>query len=131
MSPVEILEVINQETYFNVLYFSRLMFYINSAINPILYNIMSSKFRDGFKRVFFRCLASKGGPGGGRGRRRGRRGYGGGCGPGGHSGSTRGTRANTATWTDASSPSGANRTATLSSSFLERMNSSIVIKRNR
>ena len=34
------------------LYFARLMFYINSAINPILYNIMSSKFRNGFKRVF-------------------------------------------------------------------------------
>ncbi len=28
------------------------MFYINSAINPILYNVMSSKFRDGFKRLF-------------------------------------------------------------------------------
>ena len=48
--------MINQETYFNLLYFSRLMFYINSAINPILYNIMSSKFRDGFKRVFFRLV---------------------------------------------------------------------------
>ena len=32
------------------------MFYINSAINPILYNVMSSKFRDGFKRVFSCCV---------------------------------------------------------------------------
>ena len=28
------------------------MFYINSAINPILYNTMSSRFRDRFRRVF-------------------------------------------------------------------------------
>lgn len=27
------------------------MFYLNSAINPILYNIMSSKFRGGFLRL--------------------------------------------------------------------------------
>ncbi|XP_039284959.1 growth hormone secretagogue receptor type 1-like isoform X2 [Nilaparvata lugens] len=39
------------ETYYNILYFSRIMLYINSAMNPILYNLMSSKFRDGFKRL--------------------------------------------------------------------------------
>ncbi|XP_050293235.1 thyrotropin-releasing hormone receptor isoform X2 [Anthonomus grandis grandis] len=39
------------ETYYNILYFSRIMFHINSAINPILYNIMSSKFRGGFFRL--------------------------------------------------------------------------------
>ena len=32
------------QVYFNLLYFSRLMFYINSAINPILYNTMSSRW---------------------------------------------------------------------------------------
>lgn len=39
------------ESYYNILYFSRIMFHINSAVNPILYNIMSSKFRDGFLKV--------------------------------------------------------------------------------
>lgn len=36
------------ETYFNILYFCRTMHYLNSALNPILYNVMSSKFRSGF-----------------------------------------------------------------------------------
>ncbi|KAK9889554.1 hypothetical protein WA026_006908 [Henosepilachna vigintioctopunctata] len=39
------------ENYYNLLYFSRIMFHLNSAVNPILYNIMSSKFRGGFVRV--------------------------------------------------------------------------------
>lgn len=34
--------------YYGVLYFSRIMLYLNSALNPILYNLMSSKFRTGF-----------------------------------------------------------------------------------
>ncbi len=71
--PTDIGQVISNETYYNLvsnplkdksylqiifdscfqLYFARIMFYINSAINPILYNIMSSKFRNGFKRVFY------------------------------------------------------------------------------
>ena len=36
------------------------MFYINSAINPILYNVMSSKFRDGFKRLILGCCCGRG-----------------------------------------------------------------------
>ena len=51
--PVDVFDVIDLETYFILVYFSRVMFYINSAINPILYNIMSSKFREGFRRVFY------------------------------------------------------------------------------
>lgn len=43
ISPYEIFDHINIELYFNILYFCRLMFYINSAINPILYNTMSSR----------------------------------------------------------------------------------------
>ncbi|KAF6209917.1 hypothetical protein GE061_015671 [Apolygus lucorum] len=37
--------------YYNILYFCRIMHYVNSAINPILYNLMSSKFRHGFSRM--------------------------------------------------------------------------------
>ena len=44
ISPYEIFDHINLELYFNILYFCRLMFYINSAINPILYNLMSSRY---------------------------------------------------------------------------------------
>ena len=39
------------ETYYTILYFTRIMTYVNSALNPILYNIMSSKFRNGFLRL--------------------------------------------------------------------------------
>ncbi|KAH1012198.1 hypothetical protein HUJ05_011394 [Dendroctonus ponderosae] len=39
------------DNYYKILYFSRIMFFINSAVNPILYNIMSSKFRGGFSRL--------------------------------------------------------------------------------
>ncbi|XP_058467593.1 growth hormone secretagogue receptor type 1 isoform X2 [Malaya genurostris] len=39
------------EKYYNLLYFSRIMLYLNSAVNPILYNLMSSKFRKGFQRL--------------------------------------------------------------------------------
>ncbi|KAK0077843.1 hypothetical protein PV326_009762 [Microctonus aethiopoides] len=39
------------EGYFSLLYFCRVMFYLNSAVNPILYNLMSTKFRDGFLRL--------------------------------------------------------------------------------
>ncbi|XP_040576616.1 growth hormone secretagogue receptor type 1 [Lepeophtheirus salmonis] len=56
VSPHEIFDIISIETYYNLLYFCRIMFYINSAINPILYNIMSTKFREGFKRAFQCCI---------------------------------------------------------------------------
>ncbi|XP_067618589.1 growth hormone secretagogue receptor type 1 isoform X2 [Eurosta solidaginis] len=39
------------ERYYSLLYFCRIMFYLNSAINPILYNLMSTKFRKGFLRI--------------------------------------------------------------------------------
>ncbi|XP_017764895.1 PREDICTED: growth hormone secretagogue receptor type 1 [Eufriesea mexicana] len=39
------------ECYFTLLYFCRVMLYLNSAINPILYNLMSTKFREGFLRL--------------------------------------------------------------------------------
>lgn len=39
------------ERYYNILYFCRLMLYLNSSINPILYNLMSTKFRKGFYKL--------------------------------------------------------------------------------
>uniref|UniRef100_A0A0A1X4T3 Thyrotropin-releasing hormone receptor n=1 Tax=Zeugodacus cucurbitae TaxID=28588 RepID=A0A0A1X4T3_ZEUCU len=41
--------------YYGVLYFCRIMLYLNSALNPILYNLMSSKFRTGFWRLIVSC----------------------------------------------------------------------------
>lgn len=42
---------LTKEQFYNVLNFCRVMFYINSAINPILYNVMSSKFRSAFLKA--------------------------------------------------------------------------------
>ncbi|XP_069681103.1 thyrotropin-releasing hormone receptor-like [Periplaneta americana] len=49
--PEEQVRRLGVEGYYNILYFCRTMLYLNSAINPILYNLMSSKFRDGFMRL--------------------------------------------------------------------------------
>lgn len=46
--PEESVYNLGVERYYNILYFCRIMVYLNSAINPILYNLMSSKFRTGF-----------------------------------------------------------------------------------
>lgn len=46
--PDEYIQRLGAEKYYNILYFCRIMVYLNSAINPILYNLMSSKFRTGF-----------------------------------------------------------------------------------
>ena len=34
------------ETYYNILYACRIMFYLNHAVNPIIYNFVSTKFRN-------------------------------------------------------------------------------------
>ena len=39
------------EGYLNLMSFSRLMFYLNSAINPLLYNLLSTKFRHAFSKT--------------------------------------------------------------------------------
>lgn len=57
MVPEETYKRLDMETYYTLLYFCRVMWYLNSAINPILYNLMSSKFRKGFLRLF--CLQHK------------------------------------------------------------------------
>lgn len=43
------------EKYYTILYFCRIMWYLNSAVNPILYNLMSTKFRNGFLKL---CMFS-------------------------------------------------------------------------
>lgn len=43
--------VIEASTFYAILHFSRTLVYTNSALNPILYNLMSSKFREGFLKV--------------------------------------------------------------------------------
>lgn len=45
------LQNLGMERYYIFLYFSRIMQYTNSAVNPILYNLMSSKFRHGFQSL--------------------------------------------------------------------------------
>lgn len=37
--------------YYSILYSTRMMLYGHSAINPILYNLMSTKFREGFLKL--------------------------------------------------------------------------------
>lgn len=61
IGPEENLYKLGAEKYYNILYFCRIMVYLNSAMNPILYNLMSSKFRTGFiicseerKRMYLR-----------------------------------------------------------------------------
>ncbi|XP_049829086.1 uncharacterized protein LOC126267823 [Schistocerca gregaria] len=51
VAPPEALMSLGMEGYYNLLYFCRTMHYLNSAVNPILYNLMSSKFRNGFARL--------------------------------------------------------------------------------
>jgi hypothetical protein len=46
------------ENYYNILAMARIMFYLNSAINPILYHILSTKFQAAFKKSFICCRGS-------------------------------------------------------------------------
>lgn len=53
LAPAEynVMALVGVEKFYLLLFFSRIMLYTNSALNPILYNLMSSKFRDGFRRL--------------------------------------------------------------------------------
>ncbi|KAG1699651.1 Growth hormone secretagogue receptor type 1 [Nymphon striatum] len=63
--PKEKLQRLGPHVYFNLLYLCRSLLYLNSAINPMLYNVISSKFRKGFKRqLFCECVQNKNGHGG-------------------------------------------------------------------
>ncbi|XP_064630052.1 QRFP-like peptide receptor [Lineus longissimus] len=50
-TPMDKLADLGLEGYLNILCFSRIMFYMNSAGNPIMYNVLSTKFRNAFKRA--------------------------------------------------------------------------------
>ena len=39
------------EGYLNLIYFCRVMMYMNSVLNPVMYSMLSTKFRDAFRRV--------------------------------------------------------------------------------
>lgn len=56
ISPAEKIATINRDTFFVLLNVSRIMIYLHSAIDPILYNLMSSKFR---KQFFKLCKMKK------------------------------------------------------------------------
>lgn len=45
-------EDLSPELFSFLVNFCRVMVYLNSAVNPILYNLLSSKFRQGFLRLF-------------------------------------------------------------------------------
>ena len=51
VTPTTTIVKLGIEGYFGLLYVCRVMLYLNSAINPILYNLMSTKFREGFLRL--------------------------------------------------------------------------------
>lgn len=45
---------LSPETHLNIMHFCRLLLYVNSAGNPIIYNLASTKFRRAFARVLYR-----------------------------------------------------------------------------
>ncbi|CAL1526019.1 unnamed protein product, partial [Lymnaea stagnalis] len=50
-APERVVDSLGFEPFLNLLYFCRLLIYVNSAGNPIIYNIVSTKFRRAFQRV--------------------------------------------------------------------------------
>ena len=54
-TPVETLHSLGIENYNNILWFARIMMYVNSAGNPIVYCLASTKFKVAFKRVCKDC----------------------------------------------------------------------------
>lgn len=54
-AAVEDLHEMGIEAYYNIIWFARIMMYINSAGNPVIYCLSSSKFKIAFRRVLMRC----------------------------------------------------------------------------
>ena len=53
-TSVEKIESLGLEGYLNILSFARIMMYLNSSMNPVIYSLTSSKFKLAFKRVLRR-----------------------------------------------------------------------------
>ena len=53
-TSVENLQRLGLEGYLNILSFARIMMYLNSSVNPVIYSLTSSKFKLAFKRVLRR-----------------------------------------------------------------------------
>lgn len=51
---VENVEKLGLEGYLSLLSFARIMMYLNSSMNPVIYTLTSSKFKSAFKRVLRR-----------------------------------------------------------------------------
>ena len=50
-STVQEKEMLGLEGYLNIICFSRILFYLNSIANPVLYNMLSTRFHEAFKRA--------------------------------------------------------------------------------
>lgn len=57
LSTEDQVQSLGMETYYNLTYFSRILIYLHSAINPIAYNLISTKFRRAFISILF-CQGS-------------------------------------------------------------------------
>ncbi|WAR21407.1 GPR54-like protein [Mya arenaria] len=53
-APVEDIYRLGIESFYNITWFARIMMYINSAGNPIIYSLSSTKFKNGFRTVLLR-----------------------------------------------------------------------------
>jgi hypothetical protein len=51
LSTDDQVQSLGMETYYNLTYFSRILIYLHSAINPIAYNLISTKFRRAFMSI--------------------------------------------------------------------------------
>ncbi|XP_041370369.1 QRFP-like peptide receptor [Gigantopelta aegis] len=60
-TPVNLVGLMGMEAFLNLIAFARVLVYINSAGNPIIYNIYSQKFRNAFKKCLgLRAASNRG-----------------------------------------------------------------------
>ena len=53
-TPVELVTSIGLEAFLNIISFARIMMYLNSACNPVVYSLASTKFKKAFRMVLHR-----------------------------------------------------------------------------
>ncbi|KAH3787255.1 hypothetical protein DPMN_165375 [Dreissena polymorpha] len=59
-SPTEDMAKLGIETYYNILWCARIFMYANSAGNPLIYSLTSTKFKIAFRTVLSRCRVNGG-----------------------------------------------------------------------